>query len=80
MTKTLDVYIDNQCEGCGQARRLVNEMRTLFPAIKIQLRDKTQGWPQEVFAVPTYMLNGRVISLGNPSRQKLVHHLTQTPP
>jgi hypothetical protein len=27
--------------------------------------------PQHIFAVPTYVLNGRIISLGNPYRDKL---------
>ncbi len=31
--------------------------------------------PEDVFAVPTYLLNGRVISLGNPTRIELCDKL-----
>lgn len=67
----LDVYVDNHCWGCDEARTLVAEMRSHFPTLHIKLRDGKEQWPPEVFAVPTYMLNGRIIALGNPSRERL---------
>ncbi len=42
----------------------------------------TQQRPENIFAVPTYTLNGKVISLGNPYprelRQKLQSALSDT--
>ncbi len=72
----LDVFVDNHCWGCDEARALVAEMRRRFPSLRIKLRDGgREKWPPEVFAVPTYMLNGRVIALGNPSRERLQEQL-----
>lgn len=72
----LDVFVDTHCAGCDEARTLVTEMRRRFPTLHIKLRDGERGkWPPEVFAVPTYMLDGRIISLGNPSRERLQQQL-----
>ena len=48
----------------------------MFPEATVELVD-IQGspLPEYVFAVPTYVLNGRVISLGNPTRQELSQKL-----
>lgn len=73
----LDVFVDGHCWGCDEARALVAKIRQHFPTLCVQLRERQMGkWPQEVFAVPTYMLNGRVISLGNPSFARLQHQVS----
>lgn len=71
MTK-LDVYVRDNCWSCEEAQNIVTDMRKQFPDIDIALLDiSPDEWPNEVFAVPTYMLNGKVISLGNPTREGL---------
>ncbi len=43
-----------------------------FPQVAIELIDIAAGpGPETIFAVPTYVLNGRVVSLGNPYRHDL---------
>ncbi len=37
----------------------------------INLDDPCAIKPDNVFAVPTYVLDGRIISLGNPHREQL---------
>jgi len=74
---TLDIYIDADCSACETARSLAYEVRLRMPHVIVRLRDITQyqPLPEAVFAVPTYMLNGRRISLGNPSLNDLLRQL-----
>lgn len=68
----LDVYVQDHCWSCEEAEQIVTDMREQFPDVEIALLDiHPDEWPQEVFAVPTYILDGKVISLGNPSRERL---------
>ncbi|MGD8807096.1 MAG: hypothetical protein PVH65_14665, partial [Chloroflexota bacterium] len=78
----LDVYISECCWTCDEARQIVADMRPLFPNVKMELRDiGDERRPRSVFATPTYVLNGRTISLGNPTREQLRQRLedAQTP-
>lgn len=70
-TPTLHVYIADDCWSCRETRRILADVAVQFPDIQVELRDLSQEKPDDVFAVPTYVLNGRVISLGNPTRKEL---------
>ncbi|MCA9958323.1 MAG: hypothetical protein KC443_04785 [Anaerolineales bacterium] len=73
---TLQVYVAADCWSCQETRRLVADMQLLFPDVSFELLDTAQTpLPDYVFAVPTYVLNGRVISLGNPTRAVLAQKL-----
>ena len=68
----LQVYIIDDCWACEESRRIVAEIAPQFPDVTVELLDLTLvEQPDNVFAVPTYVLDGRVISLGNPDRQAL---------
>lgn len=68
----LQVYIKDDCWTCAESRRIVADIAPQFPQISVELVDmETSNLPQDVFAVPTYVLDGRVISLGNPYRDVL---------
>lgn len=68
----LDVYVRDHCWTCEEAEQIVSDMRDQFPDVDIALLDiNPNEWPQQVFAVPTYVLDGKVISLGNPTRERL---------
>lgn len=73
----LDVYVARHCLGCEEARRLTEEAAAHFPRVDIRLVDVDEGraLPERVVAVPTYVMNGVVISLGNPSLQELLARL-----
>jgi alkyl hydroperoxide reductase subunit AhpF len=75
MRQTLHVYIADDCWSCQETRRIVADVAGRFPEIQVEMRDMNQDKPDDVFAVPTYVLNGRVISLGNPTREELVQKL-----
>ena len=72
----LDVYIAEECWACEEARRIVSDLSPNFPTIDFELRDVSdERKPSQVFATPTYVLNGRTIFLGNPTREELSQKL-----
>ena len=72
----LNIYVADHCENCREALRLADLAATL-PGVDVQVvsLDTYDQIPQAVVAVPTYLLDGRVISLGNPSPEGLLHLL-----
>ena len=68
----LHVFIEAGCWSCRESRRLVAELAPQFPQVKMELVDLSSAQrPENVFAAPTYLLNGKVISLGNPYPNEL---------
>jgi hypothetical protein len=83
MVKLL-VYIQEDCWTCNESRRIVAEIAPQFSQLAVELVNiEEPNRPDEVFAVPTYILDGHVISLGNPYRdelrRKIKTALNQTP-
>lgn len=73
----LDVYIAEHCWSCEETRRIVADITPQFPRVTIALRDiNDQARPSSVFATPTYVLDGRIIFLGNPTREELKDKLS----
>lgn len=72
----LDIYIEDNCWSCAESRRIVSQIAPLVPEVEIELRELTdQRKPEAVFATPTYVLDGRVIYLGNPDQEELLDKL-----
>ncbi len=72
----LHVYVTEDCWSCAEAKRIVAEVKPLFPNMEIELRDlNDERRPSQVFATPTYILNGRTIFLGNPTQEELAQTL-----
>ncbi len=72
----LHIYISETCWACQEARSIVADMRPQFPQVNIELRDlEDDRRPSQVFATPTYVLDGRTIYLGNPTREELAQKL-----
>ncbi len=77
--RILEIYVAPDCFGCETARNLAGVVR----ALEVRLLDLSSPGvtrPATVFAVPTYVLDGRVISLGNPEREWLLAQLAPSPP
>ncbi len=75
----LQVYVNEDCWTCDESRRIVADIAPQFPGITIELLDlSSTEYPEHVFAVPTFVLNGRVISLGNPYRDELRRKIQDT--
>jgi hypothetical protein len=72
----LDVYIEESCWGCAESKRIVADIAPQFPGVDFELRNLDDARrPDTVFATPTYVLDGRVIFMGNPTREELVQRL-----
>jgi alkyl hydroperoxide reductase subunit AhpF len=78
-TPRLEVYVSSECPNCGEAVRLAEEAAERFPDVVVRVIDLDQlagrPPPDPVVAVPTYLLNGRVVSLGNPYSEELFARL-----
>ncbi len=79
MTRLLEIYVMPQCFGCETAIRLAQRVQALnVPGVDVQIVDLSQPnvvRPPKVFAVPTYVLNGVILSLGNPEEDWLLAEL-----
>jgi hypothetical protein len=70
----LIVYTTQHCENCDFARKVAQMIRTTYSHVHVQVIDieaSEEPTPDEVFATPTYLLNNKVWSLGNPSCEKI---------
>ncbi len=72
----LDIYIDDCCENCNHARQIAEQVREHMPQVEVNLIELTGEKPGSVFAVPTYLLDGATLYLGNPSEAELFERLT----
>jgi hypothetical protein len=71
---TLRIYVGKHCWSCAEAERLAEDVRRKFVVLTVELIDlDAEGSVNydDVFSTPTYVLNGRTISLGNPTREEL---------
>lgn len=71
----LDIYIDDWCETCEQARKIADQVRERMPQVEVNLIELNGETPDSVFAVPTYLLDGVTLFLGNPSEAELFERL-----
>lgn len=71
----LDIYIDDCCETCDHARQIAEQVRKRMPHVEVNLIELTSEKPESVFAVPTYLLDGATLFLGNPSEADLLERL-----
>lgn len=71
---TLRIYVGKHCWSCEEAMRLAEEVSRKFVKLNVELIDlDAEGSVNhdDVFSTPTYVFNGRTISLGNPSPEEL---------
>ncbi|CAN5679176.1 hypothetical protein BH23CHL4_BH23CHL4_01880 [soil metagenome] len=77
----LEVFVGPGCVASDDARALVNRIRSVsLPGLETRLIDLSAPnarRPGTVFAIPTYVLDGAVVSLGNPSEEWLVDRIRQ---
>jgi glutaredoxin len=69
----LQVFVGAGCPMCQRALRLAREVDNDYPQLAVQVVDigESAARRDDVFAVPTFVLDGRVLSLGNPQRSHL---------
>lgn len=69
----LQVYVQPGCPQCERATELAQEIDGDYEQLAVEVIDMATApaHHDDVFAVPTFILNGKVISLGNPGRNDL---------
>lgn len=78
MQLDLDIYIEDSCSMCDEARRLADLVEQQLPGIRVSVIDVSSAHsrvPAQIFAVPTFVLNGVTFSLGNPDESLLMEKL-----
>lgn len=74
----LTICVTEECWSCDESRRIATEVQESFPDVEVVLVDlDSEQVPTEVFAAPTYLLDGQVIFLGNPRREDLWQRLSR---
>ncbi|MCI0393890.1 MAG: hypothetical protein L0332_08965 [Chloroflexi bacterium] len=74
----LKIFVSDDCWSSEESRRIAAETQARFADVEVMLIDlHSDERPPNVFAAPTYVLNERVISLGNPRREALWEQLRQ---
>ncbi len=70
----LELYVMEDCPVCRTAEQMAARVARHFPELDVLVidLDAPEGIiPEEVFAAPTFRLNGRIVSLGTPDWQAL---------
>lgn len=71
---SLEIYVERDCFVCLASESMAAGLRAEFPDVEVDVIDLGGSGGEHrhlVVAVPTYVLNGRVFSLGNPSHAEL---------
>lgn len=80
MEPRLEIYIERGCENCNAAKLIADRVREQMPEVQLSLIDlvrEPHRRPKDVFAVPTYLLDGEILSLGNPRLEDLLAALSE---
>ena len=80
MQHEVAIYIAQHCSVCAQAQEIAALIRREFPAIMVRMVDVAAAGellPENVFATPTYLLDGQRWFLGNPSPSDVMETLSK---
>jgi hypothetical protein len=85
--RRLEVYVASHCFSCVEARRLAAAAARRYPGLDMRTIDveaaahagTPPALPEGVVAVPTYLLDGTVIALGNPDPEQLFARIASPP-
>ncbi|MCC6179881.1 MAG: thioredoxin family protein [Chloroflexi bacterium] len=74
----LEVYVSGHCFGCPEARRLAGVVADRFKSMTVRVVDldvEPDARPERVIAVPAYLLDGKLVSFGNPRQRDLINEI-----
>lgn len=69
-THALALFIEAGCSSCELAIEVAERAREQYPRLDVKVVDigvSSEQQPRSVFAVPTFVLDGELVSLGTPS-------------
>lgn len=70
----VSIYVAADCGNCDYAWEVAKLIRGEYPHVTVTIIDLAnphEPVPDAVFATPTYLLDGHLWSLGNPSPQQV---------
>ncbi len=73
----LEIYVGQHCMNCAEALRIA-ALAALIPDLTVRViewDDPRQAIPARIVAVPTYVLDGRIVALGNPAPEPFLADL-----
>ena len=75
----LDIYVSSSCLTCRRAREIASSLQSTYPGVCVELVEvealPAGSLPESVIALPAYVLDGTLISLGNPDPATLREQL-----
>ena len=77
----LKVVVAGTCIGCVEALRLLGELHEKLPELQTELLDldvAPEKRPEAVVAVPSYLIDGKLIFTGNPTLAQLLPYFMGT--
>jgi hypothetical protein len=76
----LVIYVEEGCFGCARARQIAGELERHHDALDVRVLDLSEvvSLPEAVIAVPAYVLDGRLVSLGNPYLEEISSLIQQS--
>lgn len=81
MRHKLEIYVADDCPICTETVNLANIIVNRYANLDvdlINLNNPDTICPDNVFAVPTFIYNERIVFLGNPSLQELDAYFWET--
>lgn len=77
---TVTVLVSRSCGACIASRDLARRLATDRPHLTVRVQDIDEpGWTQPAgfIGTPTWLIDGNVVSLGNPSQTWLLERLNE---
>jgi hypothetical protein len=71
----LSLYITSDCFSCQESVSIISEVAKRFPELiteVVNLENAGAVKPDEVFAVPTYLMDGKMLFMGNPYLETMI--------
>jgi hypothetical protein len=78
----LKIFVAEDCPGCVEARAIAARIEQGYPNLDVEIIDinnAPDAVPEKVFATPTYILDDRIVSLGNPGWEDIANWANSTP-
>ena len=75
ITPALTLYVEEGCRACAHAIEVLDRVSEEFPDVRVSKIDlgkvSSAEIPDGVFAAPTFVLDGEVVSLGTPTWDRI---------
>src|SRR5919109_5081113 len=69
----LTIFVSDHCFNCKESLVIAEDIRQKYPDVVLNVFNIDNGARPDVdiFAVPTYALNGKIVFLGNPTDDQI---------